>query len=213
VPPDVGPSEIGRALEQLASGELALVPTDTVYGLAAALSSSSGVDRLYETKQRPRSQPCQVLSYSPHVLAGALDGCDSMVQAAAMALLPGTVTCLVDDPWERFTAASGGTPGSVGLRVPKVGPVLASVELTLVATSANHPGGDDPSRIEDVPADLRAAVGVVLDAGELPGVASSVVDLRPVGRGQPARLIRRGPNAADVRKTLGAISVDLIESD
>jgi L-threonylcarbamoyladenylate synthase len=54
--------------------------------------------------------------------------------------------------------------------------VLAGVGL-LVATSANLPGGPDPRRLADVPAEIRAGAGAVVDGGELPGTASTVVDL------------------------------------
>ena len=53
----------------------------------------------------------------------------------------------------------------------------------LVATSANLPGGRDPRRVEDVPPAIRAAAGALVDGGELPGAASTVIDLtgtRPV---------------------------------
>ena len=209
--PDVAPADLEAAIAQLMAGEIAVVPTDTVYGLAAALDSPSGIDLLYTTKGRPRSQPCQVLIYSADALDEVLAGCATAVADAVAALLPGTVTCLVSDPQERFAAASGDSPGSVGLRAPRVGPVLASTGITLVATSANDPGGADPSRASQVPVELREAAAVVLDAGELPGVASSVIDLRPVERGEPARLIRPGPNAAEVRERLEALSLQVNE--
>ena len=78
---------------------------------------------------------------------------------------------------------------------------IAALDLPLVATSANHPGGADPASVGDVPGDLRAAV-LAVDAGALPGTASAVVDLRPVAgrRGRRARAprARSGGAAAHV---------------
>jgi L-threonylcarbamoyladenylate synthase len=178
-----------------------VVPTDTVYGLAAALDAPAGVAALYHRKGRPRSQPCQVLVYSPARREEALGALGARVRAAAEALLPGPATCLVPDPRGRFAAAAGDRPGSVGLRAPAVAGPLASLDLFLVATSANHPGGPDPASLDEVPEDLRAGIAA-LDAGRLPGIASAVVDLRPLETGAPAVLVRPGPDPDGVARIL-----------
>ena len=81
------------------------------------------------------------------------------------------------------------------MRVPALagpgGDVLAAVGV-LVATSANLPGGPDPRRLADVPAELTGAAAAQLDGGELPGVPSTVVD---VTGGEPS-VHREGAVAA-----------------
>ena len=67
----------------LDGGALALVPTDTVYGLAAALDRPEGVAALYALKGRPRSQPCQVLVYAAALLDEALAPLDERTRTAA----------------------------------------------------------------------------------------------------------------------------------
>ena len=190
-------------------GGIAVVPTDTVYGLAAALDSPEGIAGLYALKGRPRSQPCQVLVYSPRLLEDALVPLAPAVVAAAAALLPGPSTCLVPDPTGRYAAAAGSEPGAVGLRAPRMPAPFGDLGVALVATSANHPGGADPRRVADVPADLRGGAACVLDAGDLPGVASAVVDLRPVAHGAPARLVRPGPDPDAVAGALAAVGCTL----
>lgn len=198
--------------EALLGGAVALVPTDTVYGLAAALDSEAGVAALYALKGRPRSQPCQVLLPGPELLAEALAALDPVTRAAAQALLPGPVTCIVPDPAGRYDAAAGDAPGAVGLRAPRMEGEGARIGIPLVATSANHPGGPDPARLEDVPEDIRAAVPA-LDAGTLPGTASAVVDLRPVPSGGPAQLLRPGPDPDAVERALTAVGVSVVRPD
>ena len=88
---------------------------------------------------------------------------------ALRSLLPGPVTVLLPAAEGRF-----------GLRVPKLegdAAALAGVDCAVLQTSANVSGGPDPRRLEDVPRELREAVNLQLDGGELPGVASTVVDL------------------------------------
>ncbi|HEX2507029.1 MAG TPA: Sua5/YciO/YrdC/YwlC family protein [Miltoncostaeaceae bacterium] len=174
-------------------GGVALLPTDTVYGLAAWLDSRPGVEALYALKGRPRDQPCQVLVYSRPLLGEALAGQAPAVRAAASALLPGPATCLLADVRERYGAAAGGSPGSLGLRAPLVDGPLAGLDLPLVATSANRPGGPEPATVDAVPEALRAGCAAVVDGGRLPGTASAVVDLRGVAEGGPALLVRPGP--------------------
>ena len=202
-------ADVGALREALARGGVALVPTDTVYGLAAWLDSRIGVDALYALKGRPRDQPCQVLVYQGPLLAEALGYLDPATRRAAAALLPGPATCLVPDPRGRYAAAAGAAAGSVGLRAPRVDGALARLDLPLVATSANHPGGPAAATVQDVPGDLRAACAAVVDAGALPGTPSAVVDLREVGAGGPARLVRPGPDPGGVARALAGVGCTL----
>jgi L-threonylcarbamoyladenylate synthase len=195
----------------LLGGACAIVATDTVYGLAAALDSEAGIDALYALKGRDRSQPCQVLIYDANILAQALAPLPEPVRRAASGLLPGRVTCLVPDPTGRFAAAAGAEPGSVGLRAPRMEPPVA-LDIPLIATSANDPGGPDPTRIDDVPIRIRDAAPARIARGTLTPVASSVVDLRPVAEGRPAALIREGADPDGVRAALEAEGVSLTGS-
>jgi L-threonylcarbamoyladenylate synthase len=193
----------------LLGGGLAIVPTDTVYGLAAALDSPEGVDALYALKRRPRDQACQVLLYAPVLLDEALAPLDEKTQAAARALLPGPATCIIPDPVGRYATASLGEPGSVGVRAPLVSGPIADLDIPLVATSANDPGGPDPATLDEVPARIRHAVAAQVDAGRLAPVPSAVVDLRDVASDELAWLLRPGPSPEAVAEALAGVGVGL----
>jgi L-threonylcarbamoyladenylate synthase len=85
-------------------------------------------------------------------------------------------------------------PGT-GLRVPRLTGSLAplrAMSRPVLQTSANLSGGPDPTRLDEVPAAIRDGVDVVLDAGGLPGLPSTVVDLtRFAGTGE-WRVLREG---------------------
>jgi L-threonylcarbamoyladenylate synthase len=101
--------------------------------------------------------------------------------AALEGLLPGAVTLLLSNPARRFPLACGPDPTTLGLRVPALGPAtaaLGSVRWPVMQSSANPSGGADARRLADVPAPIRAAADLILDAGELDGTASTVIDLR-----------------------------------
>ncbi len=197
---------IGLVRRTLSEGGVAIVPTDTVYGLAAALDSPAGVAALYALKGRPRSQPCQVLVYTAGLLDEAVEPLDAVTTVAVRAVLPGRVTCIVPDPTGRYRSAGGARVGLVGIRAPSMNPPV-ELGVPLIATSANEPGEPDPVSVEDVPEHIRATVGATLDAGPLPGRASTVVDLTSVGAGGAARVLRDGDDVQDVLHRLEAIGV------
>ena len=103
----------------------------------------------------------------------------------------------------RFPLACGpGADGSetLGLRVPLLPAdiaALAALDRPLLQSSANLSGGPDPRRLTDVPASIRAGADLVLDGGELPGVASTVLDLRDYELSGEWRIVRAGPLGPD----------------
>ena len=113
------------------------------------------------------------------------------VGARLRALLPGPFTLVVPNPAGRYRWLTGERADTIGVRVPEL-PAPAEAVLSraglVMATSANLPGGPDPARLEDVPDKILEGCGAVIDAGELPGVPSTVIDLA----GDEPRVLREG---------------------
>lgn len=189
----------------LAGGGVAIVPTDTVYGLACALDVDGAVENMYAVKGRDRGKPCQVLAYGADLFADVVDGLDATTRSVVSAVLPGSVTCIIADPTGRYAAASGDARGSVGLRVPRMAPEFTAIRRLLVATSANAPGGPSPARVEEIPEDIRARVDHIVDIGPLPGTASTVLDLTDVAKG--VGIIRTGPEIDNLFSVLEKLRV------
>jgi L-threonylcarbamoyladenylate synthase len=160
---------------------VAVFPADTVYGLACIPDAPESVDRLYRLKGRRPDKPAAVMFFDRELALEALPELGERTRAALVALLPDALTVLLPNPAERFPLACGSDPATLGLRVPALsgdlGP-LADVRWPVLQSSANLAGGPDARRIEDVPDAIRRGVDLVLDAGELPGTPSTVVDLR-----------------------------------
>lgn len=158
------------AVAALRAGRAVILPTDTVYGLCALPEHE---DVLYELKGRDRSKPVALLAADVDALLAAVPELD---RSTLERYLPGPYTLVF---------------GSVGLRVPDLPSEAAEVvrEVGIVAaTSANLSGEPDPRRVEDVPKEIRSACGAIVDAGELPGAPSTVIDLTS---GEP-RVLRQG---------------------
>lgn len=173
-------ADVAAAVAAIRAGELVVLPTDTVYGLACAADREDAVRALSELKGRPSSQPIALLAASLDNLYECLPELSGRAALVASSLLPGPYTLVVPNPARRFDWLAGERTDTLGIRVPVVPPDAASVldQVEIVAaTSANRHGEADPRRLDDVPDHIRAAVAAALDAGELPGVPSTVVDL------------------------------------
>jgi L-threonylcarbamoyladenylate synthase len=167
-----------RAFEQcIAAGGVAVFPSDTVYGLACDAGSEQAVRRLYELKGRAPSKASAVMFFELGAALAALPELGEQTRAALERLLPGAVTVLLPNRRRRFPLACGSDPQTLGLRVVSV-PALSGVGVAVLQSSANLAGGPDARRLADVPDSIRAGADLVIDGGSLPGVASTVVDLR-----------------------------------
>jgi len=197
---------VDAAVTALRAGRLVVLPTDTVYGLAADGESESAARALYAAKGRDAIQPTAVLFASVDVLVERVSELPAAAVEAVRLLLPGPFTLIVENPARRYAWLNPQRPDAIGLRVPAVtGAPRAVLEAlgAVVATSANLPGGADPRRLEDVPPEIAAAVDVVIEGGELPGTSSTVVDLT----GPEPRVLRDGPvTAADALERLRGLT-------
>jgi L-threonylcarbamoyladenylate synthase len=186
---------VDAAVAALRAGRLVVLPTDTVYGLAADCESEAAALALYAAKGRDAIQPTAVLFASGDVLLERVPELPAHAVEVVRTLLPGPFTLVLENPARRYAWLNPQRPDAIGLRVPAVTgaarAVLGAVGA-VVATSANLPGGVDPRRVEDVPPEIAAAVDVVVDGGELPGTPSTVVDLT----GPAPRVLREGAVAA-----------------
>jgi L-threonylcarbamoyladenylate synthase len=184
-----------RAFERcVAAGGVAVFPTDTLYGLGCRAGDEQAIARVCRLKGRPRDKPSALMCFSIEAAADLLGALGPRTRKAVSRLLPGPVLCVL--------------PDGNGLRVPKLeGPLapLASVQSTVIQTSANLTGGLDPVRLEDVPEAIRREVDVVLDGGTLAGHPSTVVDLRHYEEAGSWEVLREGAvPAARIAELLGA---------
>jgi L-threonylcarbamoyladenylate synthase len=203
----VSGDDVARAIATLRAGGLAIVPTDTVYGLAADGENEAAARALYAAKGRASVQPTALVLASVEELLGRVPELPAPALRVARALLPGPFTLVVPNPARRYAWLNTDRPETIGVRVPALGrpggEVLESLGA-IVATSANLPGGPDPRRVADLPPELVAAVGAVVDGGELPGAPSTVID---VTGAEPA-ILREGavPAAEALERVADALT-------
>jgi tRNA threonylcarbamoyl adenosine modification protein (Sua5/YciO/YrdC/YwlC family) len=193
---------IEDVVEAIRAGRPAIIPTDTVYGLAAAADSPEPVRRLYRLKGRGEGKPSALVAGDLEVLFACVPELRGAPRRIVERLLPGPYTLVLPNPGLRYRWLNGTTPAKIGVRVPAVtGQAKALLDEVgaVVATSANLPGRPEPRTLVEVPEELRAEIPA-LDVGELPGVPSTVVDFT----GPEPVVVRQG--AGDVEAALAAAS-------
>ncbi len=202
-------ADVDALRECIARAGVVVFPADTVYGLGCDLDSEPAVRRLYELKGRPATRPAAVMFFALDLALGALGELRPRERAALEALLPGPLTLLLPNRAHRFSLACGPGPGgseTLGLRVPSLPAqlaALAALDRPLLQSSANLSGGPEARRLADVPASIRTGADLTLDGGDLPGVASTVLDLRDYERSGEWRIVREGPlGRAEIERML-----------
>jgi len=156
-----------------------VLPTDTVYGLCTSPYREEPVLRVYRLKGRPESQPSALLCSDLDLLFECVPELRGRAGLIARALLPGPYTLVLPNPARRYPWLTGERPDAIGIRVPQLAGVAADVigrAGAVLATSANRHGEPDPSRLDEVPEEIRAGAAAVVDGGELPGTPSTVID-------------------------------------
>lgn len=173
------PVELTELVAALARGDVVVIPTDTVYGLAGRFDNPRAIRRIFEIKKRPPDKPLPVLASSMSSLSGVATF-DPLARKLAASFWPGPLT-LVLPRAEGFDADLGaGERETVGVRVPEH-------ELTrrllqecgpLAVTSANRSGHPPATDAETAAAEFPDLL--TLDGGPGAGQPSTVLSL--VGR-------------------------------
>ena len=167
------------AIEVLRAGGVVALPTDTVYGIAVALGTPGGIERLFHVKRRPPDKGIMLL-IDDAAQAATIGVMGPAASALAKGCWPGGLTVVVpqrpDVPLPATLTAGAPT---VGLRVPDhAAPrALAAAVGPLPTTSANVSGLPEARDATEILEQLGGAIDLILDGGEAQGgPASTVVD-------------------------------------
>lgn len=170
---------------------LLVIPTDTVYGVAADAFSKDGVARLLAAKGRGRDMPPPVLVGRPEALMGLTEIADERVLMLTKRFWPGPLTIICTaQPFLDWDL--GDTHGTVAIRMPDDERVreLLTVTGPLAVSSANTSGSPAATTVDQARSMLGDAVDIYLDGGlVIGGRSSTIVDMTST----PPRIVRPGP--------------------
>lgn len=182
---------LGPAADCLTAGGLALVPTETVYGVGVAISAfaanletpgpDTGYGRIFTLKQRELTQTVPWLVDGPAALERYGKDVPHSICALAEKLWPGALTLVVPaaDDVPSFMRAADGTVALRASASPVVQELIARCGSPLAVTSANTHGKPAPISFDEVEPRILVGVDVAVDAGETPcRDASTIVAVR-----------------------------------
>jgi tRNA threonylcarbamoyl adenosine modification protein (Sua5/YciO/YrdC/YwlC family) len=189
------------AADALRAGEVVLLPTDTVYGIAVRAELPGATARLFALKDRAEIQPVAVLvADRDQALTLVSDAEDGTVRVMDR-LWPGPLTLVLRRAADRAHLELGGDPATIGIRCPDHDFVraLAAEVGPLATTSANRHGEPTPPTAAEAAASLVGSVALVVDGGPAGTAASTVVDLT----GPQPRVLREGAvTVADIERAI-----------
>ncbi|MGO3147613.1 MAG: L-threonylcarbamoyladenylate synthase [Leucobacter sp.] len=199
------------ARQAIGRGELIVIPTDTVYGVAADAFSPAAVQRLLDAKGRGRQSPPPVLIPNVGTLSAlAAEATEPLTQLAEK-FWPGALTIIVQaNPsldWDL-----GETGGTVALRIPdnKLTRELLQETGPLAVSSANKTGEPAAGTAAEAVDALGDAISIFLDGGEARGQSSTIIDateLAADGAGIVRMLRAGGVTINELREVLTEATV------
>ena len=188
------PAAIETAAAAIRAGGLVVLPTDTLYGLAADPFNRTAVQQVFAVKSRAAGQALPLIAADIAQVVRHIGALPPAADRLARRFWPGPLTLLLSAPDAIAIETTGGT-GLVGVRVPnhQVARALCRAsDRPLTATSANisgQPASADPDAILAALSGEESRIDVMLDAGRtLGGPPSTIVDTSE----SPARLVRAG---------------------
>ena len=191
-------SLVKYAADQIRSGEVLGMPTDTFYGLAADPFNLRAVDRVYDIKTRSRHKPLSLLIASTDQAEELAKSLSDEFYALARKFWPGPLTIIVK-AGSRLPLKVTANTGNVALRVPNAKIPLAVVTaaaIPITATSANLSGAYELTSGGDARDQLEGRINIIVDGGTSPrDVASTIIDLSDESGNW--RIIREGAIPAE----------------
>lgn len=172
---------IVAAVQTLQEGGVVLLPTDTVYGLAVHPEFATGIDRLYEMKQRPRNLPLPVMVAKVEdieQLGGVLNARSRSLLASEY--VPGALTIVVGLDHKERVPSWLAEREEVAIRIPDDEHLLAILRRCgpLFVTSANASGEDTPMEVAEILEQLHQPPALAIDGGSVPTIPSTLVNCR-----------------------------------
>ena len=177
--PAYSTSAIDRAAQALLAGDLVVVPTDTVYGVAAALSRPDAVERIFRAKGRPPEKPIALLVDRIEDVERVAASIPEIAEKLMARFWPGGLTLILPRVSSVPDVVAAGGP-TIAVRMPDHPVPRALIRRLgepLPTTSANRSGRPSPTDAMQAVNELDDYVSIVLDAGPAPGgVESTVID-------------------------------------
>lgn len=181
---------MNKLIELLKNGGIAIIPTDTIYGIVGSALNPQTVEEIYNLRKRALNKPMIILISSLDDLKKIDVKLTDSQREFLQKHWPNPLSVVLPCPSERFRYLHRGTK-SLAFRMPKDGKFLGLLQKTgpLVAPSANFEGEKYAETINEARESFGDKVDFYLDMGRIKGEPSTLIRLEPDGKWN---IIRQG---------------------
>lgn len=166
----------------LKAGGVAVMPTDTLYGIVGSALNKDTVERIYALRKRNPEKPCIILISDPLELEKFSISLSQEQEQELAKFWPGPVSIVLDCEDENLSYLHRGTK-TLAFRIPAISPLRELIKEVgpLIAPSANTEGGEPSKNVEEAQNYFGAGVDLYMDGGEVQGKPSKVIKLQKEG--------------------------------
>jgi L-threonylcarbamoyladenylate synthase len=181
---------IAEAAQVIRAKGVIIYPTETLYGLGANPLFPEAMERIYAIKGRDALKPIPFLIKDQEMLASLVEAVLPVGRELMERYWPGALT-LIFRAKKVLPAPLRGKNGTIALRIsshPVARRIVEALDTPLTSTSANIAGTEDLLDGEKMAQLFGSHVDLIIDAGKVPGIGSTVIDLTV----SPPRMVREG---------------------
>lgn len=195
--------DIDRLVTIINNGELAIIPTDTVYGIVGDATNIDVVHKVYEVKKRDYSKPLILMVSSIDMLKRYVDSINDKEKQLIRKYWPGKLTILFKKNNKVSDIITSGSP-LVGIRYPNnkdLIELMEKLDKPLISTSCNISSKDVITSIDMLEEDISKYVSYIYDGGILSNTSSTIVKVVD----ERLEILRDGELASVIKKDFEVI--------
>ena len=184
--------DIDKTSKIIKNGKIAIIPTDTVYGIAADALNEEAVKKIYNLKRRDFSKPCSILVSDIDMIKQVTKSITQFEENIIKEFFPGALTIVLEKN-SKIPNIVTANLDTIGVRIPDnkfLIELIKKVGRPIVATSLNLSGEESKTSIQNIPDEIKQNVDLIVDAGETKeGKASTIVKVK----NNEIEILREGP--------------------
>lgn len=169
--------DIDLLVKILNEGKLAIIPTDTTYGLIADATNEEAINKVFEAKKREKNKPLLILVANLSMLKKYIKELKPLEEEIIKEFWPGPLTIIFEKNEQLSNTLTAGQKG-IAIRLPdnpKLIELITKLDKPIIATSANIAGEKTITSIDMLEEDILNKISYIYDNGKMNDIASTLI--------------------------------------